>query len=203
MLTVTYSLLTDDALLNHIDEISAIRIKTFKEFPYLHQINSDYEKKYLGGFVRTPDSFIMSAKISNVLVGFITAIPLATKMQMFVDMQTKVSQNNLDIEKFYYIGEAIITSKYRGQSICSQLSKLAEAEIIRRNYSYSSFATVIRPDAHPLRPKNYSNPNKIFKHLGYTKSTIRFTMEWPTTISDGSIKEQSNPMAFWFKQFVN
>lgn len=63
----------------HILEIAALRIKVFKDFPYIYDGSVEYEVKYLDRYFKAPNgTFILAIdeNAGNKIVGVATALPL-------------------------------------------------------------------------------------------------------------------------------
>ena len=66
------------ALQARIEQLAALRIRVFRDFPYLYDGTIEYEQKYLQTYIDHPDSVIVLAfdDVDNKIVGASTAIPM-------------------------------------------------------------------------------------------------------------------------------
>lgn len=200
MNNIEIKLLTKKDILNYADKIALMRIENFKEFPYLYQGNLEYEKKYLKTYLENPQAILIAGFCGKDIIAISTGLPVMNNSELLQNIKTLFEANNLNLSEYYYFAETIINFSYRGRGLYSKIISLREQAAIARGYNNGCFVTVIRENKHPLKPANYKSPEPIFEHCGYQKSSIIFTYSWPTLQMDGSVKEQKNPLVFWFKK---
>ena len=68
--------LSGDKLNQYIPELAELRIRVFRDFPYLYDGDLTYEEKYLQTYIEAPDSVIVLAFDGDHVVGASTGIPL-------------------------------------------------------------------------------------------------------------------------------
>lgn len=180
----------------YIDEVANLRIKIFREFPYLYDGDKDYEKHYLKKFIDTADSLIAIAFDGDSVIGALTGLPL--KLEEETIYQAWV-QKNYSIDKTYYFSEALILKAYRRQGIGKALFKIAENWVSNTNqFETYSLATVIRAKNHPKRPQGYTSSDTFWLKLNYKKTDdIICTISWKEV---GEETESSKPLLFWSKK---
>ena len=72
-----------------------------------------------------------------------------------------------DLERIYYFGESVLLPDYRGQGAGRQFFAMREAAARAQGYEHAVFASVLRPDDHPLRPADYVPLHGFWRNLGY------------------------------------
>ena len=82
-----------------LSELAALRIRVFREFPYLYEGNEDYERQYLQTYVDAPDSFVALVWDGERAVGATSAIPLADEVE---DLRRPFEQQGYDIARIFY-----------------------------------------------------------------------------------------------------
>lgn len=94
--------------------IAALRIEAFKDFPYLYEGSLAYEKEYLDIYFNSNRSSILLLFDKDEIVGFSSSIPLEEEME---DIKHPFLEKGIDLQKYFYIGEVIITPSYRGKHL--------------------------------------------------------------------------------------
>ncbi|MCG8332269.1 MAG: GNAT family N-acetyltransferase [Chitinophagales bacterium] len=180
----------------YIDEVANLRIKIFREFPYLYDGDKDYEKHYLKKFIGTEDSLIAIAFDENSVIGALTGLPLKLEEQTIYQAWI---QKGDSIDKVYYFSEALIFKAYRRQGIGKALFTIAESWVSSTNqFETYTLATVIRANNHPKRPQGYTSSDAFWLKLDYKKTDdIICTISWKEV---GEETESSKPLLFWSKK---
>lgn len=178
----------------YIDKLAELRIKVFKEYPYLYDGKLEYEKKYLSTYTNCPESILVIVKDKEEVVGVSSAIPLEFEtsecQQPFIDSQ-------LPINSIFYFGESVLLPQYRGTGVYR--SFFHERENAARNYGshMAAFCAVERDENDPRRPNDYTTLATIWQHFGYKQHPeLRAYYEWKEIDSDKSTRK---PMIFWTK----
>ena len=112
--TIEYKILKGDEISRYLEELVQLRIRTFKEWPYLYEANKDEEYEYLGNFITSNESVVVLALVNDQIVGALTGIVLADSVQKFTEL---FNQHNLDPYRYFYLSEAMIIPSYRGQKL--------------------------------------------------------------------------------------
>ena len=68
---------TGSDLARYIPELAQLRIRVFRDFPYLYEGDLDYERRYLETYTRSPGSVIVLVFDGNDIVGASTGLPLS------------------------------------------------------------------------------------------------------------------------------
>lgn len=178
------------------DELAALRIAVFRDYPYLYDGDVSYEKEYLQIYSRAERAFLLGVYFDGKLVGASTCIPLTEETE---DIKKPFRDNGLDLEKVFYFGESILLEEHRGQGLGHLFFDEREAHARSfGNYSYTCFCAVDRGEMHPLRPAGYRPNDAFWIKRGYQKSaSLQTHMDWPDI---GETASSSKPMIFWIRE---
>lgn len=187
----------DFARLN-ILEIAALRIKVFRDFPYIYDGSIDYEVKYLDRYFKAPNgTFILAfdENKGNKIVGVATALPLAEEEDF---IKKPFIKSGYKIEEIFYFGESVLLPEYRGQGVGHAF--FDEREKVALSFSQvkmTTFCAVQRPVDHPMKPAGYKPLDEFWIKRGYQKnSTLTSEFEW---LDIGESHETSKNMMYWLK----
>ena len=185
-----------EALKDYIPALAALRIRVFREFPYLYDGDLAYEEAYLNTYVQAPDSVIVLVFDGEDVVGASTAIPMAKETVEFKQPFVDAGYNP---DEIFYCGESVLLSQYRGQGVGVAFFEQREAHAAKLGgFKYSCFCAVDRPEDHPRRPADYEPLDRFWQKRGYQKTpALATTYSW----KDLDEAEQSaKPMTFWMKR---
>lgn len=190
--------LRGDLARTFINELAELRIKVFYDYPYLYEGSVDYEKKYLETYFNCQTSVVIVACHEGKIIGASTALPLIYAEESLVTPWTDQGFNPREI--FYY-GESVLLYEYRGLGLGKAFFESREAAAKKvPEIKWGSFCAVVRPENHPLRPKNYRSLDTFWTQQGYEMNkNIQGHLTWPDRGEDkATIKE----MQFWMKRLV-
>lgn len=178
-----------------IDELGALRIAVFREFPYLYEGTLEYERPYLKRYAASERSLIVTMRHEGKLIGATTCIPLADEMEEF---RSPFEAQNLPIEDYFYFGESIILPPFRGRGIGKQFFRFREDHAASLGgYSFSTFCAVDRPENHPDKPANHRPLHEFWKRQGYSmQENLQCLLNWQ---EPGSDEEVPHTLTFWTK----
>ncbi|MEM9969250.1 MAG: GNAT family N-acetyltransferase [Pseudomonadota bacterium] len=156
--------LTGDALEAALPAVADLRIRVFREWPYLYDGDVTYEARYLNAYRDNPRSILVGAFDGDTLVGASTGTPLADHSNEFAEA---FSGSDLDVDKFFYCAESVLLPGYRGLGIGHQFFDLREAHARRCGFTACCFCAVIRPNDHPQNPQSYRPLDPFWRRRGY------------------------------------
>ena len=190
---VTIRILEGSEIDPYLDQIAAARIKFFKEFPYLYEGVTEYEKAYLQMYRDVKDARIIIGEKDGKIVGFTTGVPLNGDNKFLKELSVFFDRP----EDYYYLGEVIINPEYRDLTI--PLTGMRVFEEMARSLGYPKicFIGVEREKDHPLRPHNHRDIAPLMMRLGYTKTNHIFETSYSTIQPDGTVKDTPNKMVVW------
>lgn len=178
-------------------DLARLRIRVFRDFPYLYEGSQNYEEKYLAEYFSTPESVLVIARdvADGHIVGASTAMPLTTADEAF---QTPLAAAGYDLSNIHYFGESVLLPEYRGQGIGHRFFGEREAAAQRAGFATTAFCAVARPADHPQRPKNYRTHDAFWEKRGYVHHPeIQVSLDWKEPGDTDQIKHSLN---FWIRQ---
>lgn len=192
---VTLTRLAGEALDEHLNELARLRIRVFREYPYLYDGDLDYERRYLDTYRRSSGSVIVLATDDERIVGASTAVPMAHETD---ETQAPFVAAGYDVDDIFYLGESVLLPDYRGRGIGVAFFEQREAHARETgDYSLYCFCAVQRPGDHPARPPGYRALDDFWRKRGYEKRPeLTTSYRWK---EPGEAHESRKPMTFWTK----
>ena len=108
---------TGPALLPLIDDLAALRIQVFREWPYLYDGDRAYEAEHLATYLRSPRAAVIVARLEGRVVGASTCLPLIDETP---NVQAPFVARGWDLNRFFYFGESVLLPECRGRGIGGQ-----------------------------------------------------------------------------------
>jgi len=180
-----------------IDELAQLRVRTFREWPYLYEGDEAYERAYLAKYATARGAVVVTASdmASGEIVGASTALPL---LAAEAELRTPFIEHGLDPAHWYYFGESMLDAAWRGRGIGVAFFEEREAEAARLGFNCTAFCAVVRPGDHPARPDGYVPLDGFWAKRGYVRRPeLRALLAWRDV---GEIEETDKPMLFWTKE---
>lgn len=179
----------------YLEDLAALRIEIFHEFPYLYDGSIEYERNYLKTYADSPESIAILVFDEDQIVGASTGLPMTDETDEF---KTPFFSNGYRTERIFYCGESILKKNYRGRGIYSTFMKNREehARSIGR-FETICFCGVERSDNHPLRPENYRPLDPVWTQYGYQKQPKLYAHYHWKDINEKN--ESAKKMVFWLK----
>lgn len=177
-----------------LDEIAALRIAVFRDWPYLYEGSAAYERAYLRPYAESAQAVVAGAFDEGRLVGVATGTPLADHAEAF---GAALSGTGLQMSDVFYCAESVLLPGYRGQGIGHRFFDIREAHARDLGYRHVGFCAVVRPQDHPLRPAGYSPLDGFWRARGYAPipgAIARFA--WADL---GATEETEKPMQVWLR----
>ena len=174
--------------------LAELRIKVFREYPYLYEGDLSYEKKYLDVYAKSEGAIIVAAFDGDRIVGAATAAPMEDHAPAFAKT---FKERGLNPEDILYCGESVLLPAYRGRGIGHKFFDEREAHGRALGRTLSAFCGVMRPAAHPMCPANYRPLDAFWEKRGYKKlEGFIANLSWPDIGEQGATEK---PMQFWMK----
>ena len=194
--SLTFVRLTRQAFQTVFDELAALRITVFHDFPYLYEGTVAYEKNYLETYARSERSFLFAAYDGDRMIGATTALPLRDETD---EVRYPFEQQGYDLDTIFYFGESILLTDYRGMGLGHRFFDEREAHARQfGQYRTACFCAVQRPDNHPLRPEGYKPLDEFWIKRGYRQdTTLKSTFTW---LDRSETVETAKPMIYWTRQ---
>ncbi|MEM7722943.1 MAG: GNAT family N-acetyltransferase [Pseudomonadota bacterium] len=192
-MTLTYRTFEGEQIADVLEDFARLRIKVFRDWPYLYDGDLNYELQYLAGYTR-PGTVLVGAYAENRLVGAATGMPLLNHAD---DFAQAFADTDTDFRSTFYCAESVLLPTFRGQGAGRVFFQDREAFARRENYTYSTFCAVIRPDIHNARPPDYRPLDPFWRGLGYAPlPDVIARFSWRDI---GDEAETKKPLQFWMK----
>jgi GNAT superfamily N-acetyltransferase len=182
----------------YLEALADLRIRVFRDFPYLYDGEREYERRYLQTYASSPQSFFALALDDRAVVGCATGIPMKHETgefkQPFIDA-------GYDPETVFYFGESVLLADYRGRGVGVRFFQ--EREKYARELGrirHCCFCAVERPRDHPRRPPGYQPLDAFWTRRGYRKAPELTTRYCWRDLDE--TEESPKPMTFWLKPMV-
>lgn len=183
------------AIRPRFEPLAEVRIRVFRDYPYLYQGHRDYEAHYLETYFASARSFVTLVWDGEQCVGATTAIPL---VDADADARRPFEAAAAPIERIDYFGESVLLPPYRGRGLGVKFFELREAHARRHGLDICAFCAVERPDEHPARPADYVANDRFWTHRGYARDgRIQTSFAWPDI---GESVSTDKPMTFWLRE---
>lgn len=178
------------------EDLAALRITVFRDFPYLYEGTTRYEKDYLRIYSRSERSFVAALYHQGTMVGATTCLPLIEETE---ELKKPFLENSFDLATVFYFGESIILPAHRGKGFGHLFFDEREAHAKSfGTYTHTCFCSVDRGTSHPLRPAGYRSNDAFWLKRGYQQMpSLRTEMEW---LDIGEPASTAKPMLFWIRE---
>ncbi|MCU0776041.1 MAG: GNAT family N-acetyltransferase [Akkermansiaceae bacterium] len=190
--------LRGEALAPWLDALGGLRIRVFREYPYLYAGTLEYEREYLAVYQNARDSLVVlvTDDAGNAL-GAATCLPLAAEGPEFREPFLKAG---MDVAEVFYFGESILLPEWRGRGIGKLFFDRREAHAQRLGYPVTAFCAVDRPDTHPQRPAGYRPLDGFWQSRGYAKQPgLQARFVWKEI---GEENQSPKSLTFWTRQWI-
>ena len=179
----------------YLDDLAALRIEVFREYPYLYDGSPASERRYLRGYAACARSVVVLARIEQGVIGASTAMPIAEHTE---EVAPALAAAGLAPERVYYFGESVLRAEYRGLGLGHAFFDERERAARAHGFEIATFCAVERPIDHPRRPANYVPHDAFWTKRGYRKRPdIVAQFAW----RDLDEQQESNKtMVFWVKE---
>jgi GNAT superfamily N-acetyltransferase len=177
---------------DRIDEVAALRMIVFRDWPYLYDGDPAYERDYLAASLDAPGAVMIGAFDGARMVGASTAAPLAEHHAEFAE---PLRERGLDPDDYFYFGESVLLAHWRGTGIGVRFFVEREKAALEQRFSTTLFTSVIRPATHPMRPQAHVPLDAFWRKRGYERLpglTAHFS--WRDI---GQREETAKPMEYW------
>lgn len=167
-------------------ELAELRLRVFRDYPYLYEGTLEYEREYLSTYWRSPGSRVVLLRDGGQAVGASTCLPLADESADFL-------QPFPDPTGYFYLGESVLLPEYRGQRWGHLFFDEREARARELGgFHATCFCAVERP----ARP-GHRSLEPFWKGRGYVHHPeLRCMFSWKDV---GSSQETEKPMSFWLR----
>ncbi len=195
-MTLKFEAVTGPGLKDVLPDLARLRIRVFRDWPYLYDGSEDYEREYLQKIIEADGAVCVVARDGAEIVGASTASPMAETDEEFIEPFRKAGY---DIAKVFYCGESVLIGDYRGQGAGHRFFDEREAHARRLgDFQISTFCRVVRPDDHPLKPADYRPLDGFWKKRGY--APVEGLVAHYAWKDIGETEETEKPLQFWTRK---
>jgi GNAT superfamily N-acetyltransferase len=194
-MTVTLRSLTGAELDGALDDVAALRIAVFRDWPYLYDGDRDYERGYLARFRDSPDAILIGAFDGARLIGAATGSPMEDHA---TDFGAALAAVALPLARIFYCAESVLLPEYRGRGIGHRFFDEREAHARALGRDHVAFCSVIRPQDHPARPQEARSNDAFWRKRGYAPLPgVTAEFAWRDL---GEAGETSKTLQFWMRR---
>lgn len=187
--------LSRDEILRRLDDLATLRMVVFRDWPYLYDGDRDYEARYLRPYAESPRAIVVGAFDGAALIGASTGTPLGDHEPGVAEA---VRQAGLPSREVFYLAESVLLPAFHGRGIGHAFFDRRERHAREHGFRYALFASVIRPDDHPARPRQARDLAPFWRKRGYAPvqgATAR--LAW-RDIGDGN--ETEKRLRLWIRE---
>ncbi|NVP56658.1 GNAT family N-acetyltransferase [Mycoplana rhizolycopersici] len=178
----------------YFDDLARLRISVFRDFPYLYDGDLAYERTYLATYAKSEGSVFVLAFDGDSVVGAATGTPMAAETG---EVQAPFVASGRDPGDYFYFGESVLLSGYRGRGVGVKFFEGREAQAKKLGLMLCTFCAVERPADHPRRPADYVPLNGFWRNRGYRHHPeLRTTFTWRDL---DERQESPKPLSFWIR----
>jgi GNAT superfamily N-acetyltransferase len=191
---IRVEVLTGAALEAALEDVARLRIKVFRDWPYLYDGDLVYERNYLQTYRDSAGAVLVGAFDGNHLIGAATGTPMEDHAD---DFASAFAARSEDLSQIFYCAESVLLPDYRGHGIGHRFFDLREAHARALGSATSSFCAVIRPTDHPMRPEHARDLGPFWRGRGYQPlegAVVQY--DW-TDLGDN--QQSSKPLQVWVK----
>ncbi|MGW8206914.1 MAG: GNAT family N-acetyltransferase [Hyphomicrobiaceae bacterium] len=190
------SSLTGESIKAVLPDLARLRMIVFREWPYLYDGSLEYEKQYLATFAAAPGAVCVIARDGHQIVGASTGLPMVHADEEF---KGPFARAGYDIADVFYCGESVLLSSHRGSGVGHAFFDHREAQARRLGgFKYSTFCRVVRPDDHPLKPKDYRPLDQFWTKRGYAPvAGLVAHFDWKDI---DQVEETTKDLQFWMRE---
>lgn len=184
---------TAAAVQPYLDEVAALRIAVFRDWPYLYDGDAAYERSYLATYAQAASSLFVLAFDGARVVGASTAVALVEETEAIRAPFERIGWN---VAEVFYFGESVLLPEYRGRGLGHRFFDEREAHARRLGgYATTAFCSVVRSQDDPRRPVEYRGNDAFWRKRGYAPvDGLRCVLDWPEVGMEGSI---AHALQFW------
>ena len=181
-----------------LEDVAALRIAVFRDWPYLFDGALDYERAYLATYRDNPGALLVGAYDGDRLIGASTSTRMEDHAAAFA---APLTQRGFLPETILYGAESLILPEWRGQGLGHRFIVLREEHALNLGRSHVAFCSVQRPYDHPLRPANARTNDAFWRRHGYAPVPgVVAEFGW-TDI--GGVGETLKRLQFWMRRVTD
>lgn len=181
-----------------VGDLAELRIRVFREYPYIYDGTVEYERKYLDSYFRAARAVCVIARTGDTIIGAATGLPLIDEDRSFAE---PFIEAGIPRAAVFYFGESILLPQWRGRGLGHRF--FDERERWARSIPgirYTTFCAVDRPEDHPRKPAGYAPLDGFWQKRGYVKRPdLQVRFSWKEV---GEVSESSKTMTYWLRDWA-
>lgn len=186
--------LTGDALEAALDDVAALRIAVFRDWPYLYDGTLVYERQYLATYRDNSGALLVGAFHKGRLIGASTSTPMEDHAPEFAEPFRALG---IPLARILYGAESVLLRPYRGIGLGHRFIDLREAHAKALKRTHVAFCSVVRAEDHPARPAVYRTNDAFWRGRGYdTLPGVVAHFSWKDL---GEAAETEKTLQFWMR----
>lgn len=192
-MSLRFEVLTGGALTAVTQDVAALRIAVFRDYPYLYDGDMAYERRYMRSYIDSPGAIVVGAFEADRLVGAATGTPMEDHA---ADFGAPFAARGLDLRDIFYCAESVLLPEYRGQGAGHAFFDMREDHALRLGRRRCAFCAVIRDDP----PAGYRPLDGFWRKRGYAPlpgAVARFS--WKDVGHDGPTEKA---LQFWMRDLA-
>lgn len=181
-------------ILTHLDDIGGLRLRVFRDYPYLYDGTLNDERHYLATYAEAPSSLVVLAYEGEQPVGATTCVRMSEGDASFRACFEDAGHDTADI---CYLGESVLLPEWRGQGIGKAFFRYREEHALHLGCRLAAFCAVDRTEDHPMKPPGYRPLDTFWQSLGYHRHPeLQATFVWKEVHES---VETPKTLTFWLK----
>lgn len=175
-----------------LDDVARLRIAVFRDWPYLYEGDTAYEREYLAAYAQSPDSVFVLARDGDRVVGASTGLPLIDDAP---DFRRPFVEAGRDPAKVFYFGESVLLPGYRGLGLGHAFfdAREAHARALGR-HALTAFCAVDRAHDDERIPAGHRGNEAFWHKRGYTRQPgLTLRLHW----NERGQGEIAHALTFW------
>ncbi|MCA2013058.1 GNAT family N-acetyltransferase [Cereibacter sphaeroides] len=189
--------LSGPALEAALDRVAELRIRVFRDWPYLYDGDLAYERRYMEPYRDNPRAVVAGAFDGETLVGAATGMPMEDHAD---DFARAFAPTGINLSEIFYCAESVLLPDYRGRGVGHRFFDIREGKAAELGRRYVTFCGVQRPVDHPARPANYRPLDGFWRARGYEPLPgVVAEFRWKDL---GQTEETAKPLQFWIKELT-
>ena len=185
---------TGKAVRPHLNDVARLRMRVFRDWPYLYDGDVGYECDYLDTYARSPRSVFVLAFEGDAVVGASTGIPLADEGDAF---RAPFERQGMDPTRVFYCGESVLLPAWRGQGIGHAFFDAREAHArALGGFDWTAFCAVDREADDPRHPQMHRGNDAFWAKRGYARQPgMTMQLDW----NEVGVGDVPHALTFWLR----
>ncbi len=197
-MTIDVHCLRGEAVSPWLDALAELRMRVFRDWPYLYDGDTDYERRYLAVYAQSAGSVFVLAFDRGEVVGASSGLPLVDDAAQF---QAPFIARGIDPARVFYFGESVLLPPYRGRGLGHAFfdHREAHARALGR-FALTAFCSVDRDADDPRKPPGARSNDAFWIKRGYVRQPgMQCALDWREV---GNTEESSHTLTFWLRELA-